>query len=224
MSGRDVKENDRPSVRRIRRMRRVGPLALAVFAIILVAAACHSADQASPGVAAPTSPTTPVTGASSTSGDSTVGGSALAQALKYADCMRSHGIADFPDPNDQGEFAIDADGPSSDLNSTNPTFQGAELACKSLAPSGGTAAQQQQNYDAELKYAHCMRSHGQNLPDPKAPGSGPNSQNNSGGSQSDSNGGTNPNSPQFITANKACEHYLPAGSGPSLSGGGPSGS
>ncbi len=79
--------------------------------------------------------------------------------------MRSHGIADFPDPNSDGQLAITANGPNSDLSSTNPTYQAAQLACKALLPSGGTPAQQDQNYEAELKYTHCMQSKGIDVPD-----------------------------------------------------------
>jgi hypothetical protein len=56
---------------------------------------------------------------------------AKAQALKYARCMRAHGISDFPDPNSQGGFDFAAPkGSSSDLDPHNPRFQAANEACQ----------------------------------------------------------------------------------------------
>jgi hypothetical protein len=133
---------------------------------------------------------------------------------------RDRGI---PDPNSQGQFVLSI-GPGSDMAPNNPAFPAAEAACQSLQPAGGTQAQQQQNYAALLKYAHCMQSHGVSIPDPPPPGSGPATKSNSsgnGGLNSGSSGGVNPNSPQFIGANKACQQYLPAGGqGPVTSSGG----
>jgi hypothetical protein len=57
---------------------------------------------------------------------------ANAQALKYAECMRSHGVPDFPDPNGQGVIQITG-GQGSDLNPNSSQFQHAQSACKSLS-------------------------------------------------------------------------------------------
>ena len=57
---------------------------------------------------------------------------ALAQALKFSQCMRSHGISDFPDPQSAGGGRISISlrgGPGSDLNPQNPQFQSAQTAC-----------------------------------------------------------------------------------------------
>ena len=68
---------------------------------------------------------------------------AQAQALKYAKCMRAHGISDFPDPNSQGGFeGAVPKGSSSDLDPHNPRFQAANKACQrgnggSVSTSGG---------------------------------------------------------------------------------------
>jgi hypothetical protein len=147
--------------------------------------------------------------------------SVSASGLAYSQCMRTHGIKNFPDPNPSGGIGISA---SSGINPNSPQYQAAEQACHSLAPGGVSPAQQAQDYASELKYAHCMQTHGvPGFPEPSAPGSGPNSQSNSGSANPNSgSGGVNPNSPQFIAANKTCEHYLPAGQGggTSSSGGG----
>lgn len=55
-----------------------------------------------------------------------------AQLLKFSQCMRAHGISDFPDPSNGG-LALKG-GPGSDLNPNNPAFQNAQKACQSDAP------------------------------------------------------------------------------------------
>jgi hypothetical protein len=54
---------------------------------------------------------------------------ANAAALRYATCMRSNGVPDFPDPNDQGLIKINASGT---LEPSSPAFRKAQMACKSL--------------------------------------------------------------------------------------------
>jgi hypothetical protein len=53
-----------------------------------------------------------------------------ARALRYSQCIRSHGIADFPDPNGQGTLTINEG--SGDLNPNSARFKDAEKACQSL--------------------------------------------------------------------------------------------
>jgi hypothetical protein len=123
----------------------------------LVMSACSSS-SAHPGVAQ-------LTGSSSTS-SSTSSGSAIgpASSLAHAQCMRSHGVPDFPDP---GPIQINVkDHP--DLDPTSPLFVAAQKACLSLAP-GGTAGNgvTPQMETAALAYSACMRSHGfSKFPDP----------------------------------------------------------
>ncbi|HWE14844.1 MAG TPA: hypothetical protein VG365_15075 [Solirubrobacteraceae bacterium] len=50
-------------------------------------------------------------------------------ALRYATCMRSNGVPNFPDPNGQGLIQINAIGT---LEPSSPAFQKAVAACKSL--------------------------------------------------------------------------------------------
>jgi len=49
--------------------------------------------------------------------------------LKFARCMRSHGISDFPDPNAQGANSIQFQ-PGGDLDPNNPRFKAADQACQ----------------------------------------------------------------------------------------------
>jgi hypothetical protein len=53
------------------------------------------------------------------------------QALKFTQCIRSHGEPNFPDPNSDGTFVIS---PSSGINTQSPVFQAAEQTCKSVEP------------------------------------------------------------------------------------------
>jgi hypothetical protein len=65
-------------------------------------------------------------------------GKMRAANLKYAQCVRSHGIADYPDPKANGGIQIQIT-PGSDLNPSSPAFQAADRACKHLQiqPPGG---------------------------------------------------------------------------------------
>jgi hypothetical protein len=61
---------------------------------------------------------------------------ARAQSLKYARCMRAHGISDFPDPDSQGGIALKPS-PGGDLDPNNPLYQAADKACQHYQPGGG---------------------------------------------------------------------------------------
>jgi len=67
----------------------------------------------------------------------------LEKARQFAQCMRDHGIADFPDPDPNGGgIRINGD-QNSDMNPDNPTFKAAMEACNSLAPGGGKNTRQE---------------------------------------------------------------------------------
>ncbi len=171
------------------RLRRIGLLAPAVMAIGLFAAGCSSG-SASPGVASAGS-------ASPTSSTGTTG--THASALAFAQCMRSHGIKDFPDPNSSGQLQIQSKTGSGGINPSSQQFQAAQQACNSLMPGAGSPAQQAKNHVNAVKFASCMRSHGITaFPDP----------NSLGGFQIKAGPGLNPNSPQYQSAQKACQRYM----------------
>ena len=68
-------------------------------------------------------------------------GTMKAENLRYAVCMRAHGIKDFPDPNSHGQFQIQA-APTSDLNPTSPKYQAANRVCSHLQfQEGGSGPQ-----------------------------------------------------------------------------------
>jgi hypothetical protein len=55
----------------------------------------------------------------------------IAAEVKWARCMRSHGLPSFPDPNNQGAFA------RSKFDENTPAFQSASTACQSLMSAVG---------------------------------------------------------------------------------------
>jgi hypothetical protein len=99
-----------------------------------------------------------------------------AAGLKFADCMRSHGVPNFPDPGPGGGIQINSD---SGINSQSPAFQSAQNACSKLLPGGGPprGPVSESRKLAMLRLAECMRKHGlSTFPDPTsaapAPGTG----------------------------------------------------
>ena len=65
-------------------------------------------------------------------GTANSGSGNLAKELKFAQCMRSHGVPDFPDPNKNGGFSG-----TSTVNPSSPTFQKAQSTCMQLSGLGG---------------------------------------------------------------------------------------
>jgi hypothetical protein len=115
-------------------------------------------------------------GSGQSGGTGTSAKAASAQALKFANCMRAHGVPTFPDPGAGGglQFA-----PGSGLNPQSPAFQAARRACGKLQPGGGPGPRKatKAQFAAALAFARCMRTHGlPHFPDPLASfpaGSGP---------------------------------------------------
>jgi hypothetical protein len=138
----------------------------------------------------------------------------LAKDEVYAQCMRTHGIGDFPDPsagpNGGAGFKIRASA-GSDLDPNSPTYQAADKACHKFLPNGGvpkalTAAQQQ----AFLNWAACIRAHGiPNFADPDFSGGGVRISLSGGAGLPDGGG---PSAP-FKAAQQACKSKLPGGFG-----------
>jgi hypothetical protein len=122
-----------------------------------------------------------------------------AQAVKYSQCMRSHGVPGFPDPVNGRLLLQGTKGGPVDPDS--PQFQAAEKACKSLAPPGiGGSGQNTQQQNQMLKFVSCMRKNGvPDFPDPE------------GGKITIKGGTVDPNSPQFQAAQKTCQKLLPGG-------------
>jgi hypothetical protein len=86
-------------------------------------------------------------------------------ALEFANCMRAHGVPNFPDPTGAGG-GVNLAGTGIDPQS--PSFKAAQRLCAKLAPGrpGGPHATESQ-FIAALKFAKCMRLHGfPQFPDP----------------------------------------------------------
>ena len=177
-------------------------LVVALAGVALLAAACGGGSP-SAGVAHLGSTTTITAAAGSGSTGSGKSGGLLA----YSQCMRSHGLPDFPDPNSQGviegKSSSASGGNASDLNPNSPTYQAAQKACQKYASGGTTPADQTQQLAQALKYAACMRSHGvTNFPDPMVVNG-----------QIEFNGSGIGRSPDYQSANTACQSLLSGTSG-----------
>jgi hypothetical protein len=91
--------------------------------------------------------------------------------LAFAECMRSQGVPNFPDPS-AGGGGIDIP----DALAQSPAFKPALQACRSkLQPGGGPHGGLSESTRLSLlKHAQCMRAHGvPNYPDPNIPSHGP---------------------------------------------------
>jgi len=114
----------------------------------------------------------------------------IAEGLKYAACMRTHGVTDFPDPKANGNGKVTLSLPDS------PKATTAQKACRQLLPGGGVpdASERAKERAFLLQYAACMRKHGiSNFPDPDSQGKFPNS------------AGFDRTGPFFEAAEKACQ-------------------
>lgn len=128
------------------------------------------------------------------------GSSPYAKALAYSQCMRSNGVANYPDPNSQGKILMQ---PNNGIDYGSPQFAHAKKACAKLAPKITISAQQRQQFLSQaLKWTACMRTHGiTNIPDP-----------------STADGGlsvlipkADANLPQLPAAEQACRSLSPGG-------------
>jgi hypothetical protein len=82
---------------------------------------------------------------------------AFRKELAYAQCMRTHGVPGFPDPNSNGIF----DTTVANRNDFHgPAYASANKKCEHLQGSPPTTAQVQRSVTEALKYAACMRAHG----------------------------------------------------------------
>ena len=130
------------------------------------------------------------------------GESSQSEELELAQCMRSHGVASFPDPSPEGGFlrALTASG----FDTRSPSYQRALHACKRYnAAEDMTPAQSAADMAKALELSACMRSHGvPNFPDPST---GP-----VGEQVIDLRGrDIDVNSPTFQAASKACQKVVP---------------
>jgi hypothetical protein len=188
---------------------------LGTLVLSLLVAGCGAASR-SPGVAslgAPGATDSPTRGAPPGSTPSASpgvdnGGQAIliggGGGLKFSQCMRAHGVANFPDPNGQGVTQF---GPTSGINPQSATFQSAAQACRSAVRGKApqlSPAQQAKARRQVLAFSTCMRKHGiPDFPDPTFGADGNAAIHLSGPPSSD----LNANNPTFQAALQGCHGF-----------------
>jgi len=139
----------------------------------------------------------PSTGGSGTA--STAQSAAYRANIAFAQCMRTHGVPNFPDPTSSTSFAVSGSpqGPP-----TTPSAK-AYNTCKDLLPNGSSSSSGSvttRELGEAVALAQCLRTHGEpSFPDPTVVN----------GSVNFAFTGTN--SSQFQTAVKDCRSAVPAG-------------
>lgn len=181
--------DDPPTTQRRRsRLSKTAVMGALLVTLAITVAACGGG---SPNAA---STSTTAGGSSGGSPSSGASNSQVQEALKYSQCMRSHGVANYADPAPGKSQSIGQSG----IDTNSPTYQAAATACQKYqsAPINNS---NQQNGSSGLKFAQCMRTHGvTNFPE-STTGSG---------QQSLSQYGVDTNSPTFQRANQACGYLL----------------
>lgn len=124
------------------------------------------------------------------------------KALDYAQCMRSNGVANFPDPQqDSGGVRISP----GDVDPNSSDYQKAEEACRDKMPQGqggGDAGGGTLDSAKVAEWAKCLRENGlTKLPDPEINGSNMTIDPKAAGITPE----------EFQTAQQACQDKYPGG-------------
>jgi hypothetical protein len=83
--------------------------------------------------------------------------------VKFAACMRAHGLTNFPDPGSTGAVQIGGAG----LNPASPAFQAAQKACGGAPGGPGQISMTESQRLKAIAFAKCVRTHGEpDWPDP----------------------------------------------------------
>jgi len=124
-------------------------------------------------------------------------GDAAEMALKHAECMRTNGVPEFPDPKIDGE-RIELNLP---MGVDKARLKAAEEKCRQYALEGGQPRKLDPDMQAKLlKFAECMRANGvPKFPDPV-----------DGGIQIDGDKvGMGPDDARMKVAERVCNKLLP---------------
>jgi hypothetical protein len=83
------------------------------------------------------------------------------KAVKFAECIRAHGVSDFPDPDAKNDFQYG-------VSVTPAVWKSATTACKDLQPPGTLSSKRTpEQQSASLRFARCIRENGvKDFPDP----------------------------------------------------------
>ena len=171
----------------------------AVTALALLAVACGGASPSSTG-----------SSGAPNGGGSTSAQSKNSQLLAFANCARSRGVPNFPDPSGNGKFPT-----AQQLGVGGSQLNAAEDACAHLLPAGTNdqfpAAERPLVLSRMLNFSRCMRTHGApNWPDPTVDPEGRPYFPVSGVTGLENNYRL---APQVMTSDGECHHLLPAGGG-----------
>jgi hypothetical protein len=144
-------------------------------------------------------------GASDGGGASSQEDRARDAALKYAECMREHGV-DMPDPqvDEDGGIRIQRKGGGGNPDQDREAEEACQKHMKSAGGRAPSEEQQQQMRERALAFAQCMRDHGVDFPDPQFQ---------EGGKVMMGGKGLDPNDPDFQEAQEACQDKMPKGFG-----------
>jgi hypothetical protein len=134
---------------------------IAVLAAVATSLSACAGGPVSPGVASIAAHSTPTTASVAASSPDA---SMYTDELKYSECVRAHGVPNFPDPNAGGGFSV-----SPGIDRSAPAF----AECQKLLPGGGGLGAAQaptaQALSRMLKVSQCMRRHGiSDFPDPRS--------------------------------------------------------
>jgi hypothetical protein len=115
------------------------------------------------------------TSSTGAAGSSSSSQNRLSQAVRYAACMRSHGVTRFPDPTSQGGGLKLVIGPGSGVDPHSATFEAAQTACGGLLPAPDSGAPRapltREQLAGALSFSRCMRRHDvADFPDPTSQG------------------------------------------------------
>jgi hypothetical protein len=142
---------------------------LAALAIVgLIGAGCSndSAENGNTGTGTASSASSSGTTSSASSTGTTSSGAkkkltARDKAVKFAECIRAHGVTDFPDPNEKNQFDYG-------VSVTPAVWNKATTACKDLQPPGTLSSRRTpKQQSAALRFAQCVRDNGvKDFPDP----------------------------------------------------------
>ncbi|GAA2170884.1 hypothetical protein [Actinomadura napierensis] len=138
---------------RLRTLRTGGALAALPLVLALTLTGCGSDDDGDGGVAS-------ANGDKQVAATKSPGGKDM--GLKYAQCMREHGVP-MDDPQD-GRFTMKLDG-----KTPKATVDKAQEACRQYNPMENGAARSDPKMQAKIQeFAECMRKNGvEKFPDPK---------------------------------------------------------
>jgi len=132
------------------------PWPLAMLALVaLISAGCGSNAPSETGTTSSTGTASSAdTGATKTATDQD-------KAVKFAECIRGHGVPHFPDPDAKGDYVFGID-------VTPAVWQKAVHACKALEPPGALSGKRSpKQQSAALRFAQCIRENGvKDFPDP----------------------------------------------------------